>query len=267
MTCWTGSGLSSAMSVSSRVCHSASRAKLRPQVRTRAACRSGLRMPSFIRSWVYSSACTSAWVNATASSGWCAKPSSRHSSCRHLERHAGLLADLDPGQRRGVAEEVPLDGVERLREVDVVVVVHLRTCCGNRSAAVFSSASWKIGISTFSRSSCSLVKWISSSGVRATMVAVRSEWLQDRRLADDVAGAELGDLVAVGADRDLAVQDDVGLVGAGRLRDRRPALGQRHAGAGRTDEGDLLGCEHREEGVCHGQPFGLGPSRATSQRL
>ncbi len=49
---------------------------------------------------------------------------------RHLERYAGLLADLEPGQRRGVAEEVPLDGVERLREVDFVVVSHLRTSAG-----------------------------------------------------------------------------------------------------------------------------------------
>ena len=57
-------------------------------------------------------------------------------------------------------------------------LVHLTTCDGNRSAAVFSSASWNDGISTFSPASCSLVKWISSSGVSATMVAVRSEWFR-----------------------------------------------------------------------------------------
>ena len=261
MTCLTGSGLSRATSVSSRVCHSASRAKLRPHVRTSADCRSGLRMPSFTRSWVYSSAWTSACVKATASSGWWAKPSSRHSSS---PPRAGRRPARRP--RPGSATGCRRGGSARRCRAPPTgrrpQALSPQDCGGNRSAAVFSSASWNDGISTLSRSSCSLVKWISSSGVSATMVAVRSEWLRIAVSPTMSPGPSCATSLPCGAHRHLPVQDDVGLVGSGRLRDRRPPLGQRHAGAGRTDEGDLLGCEHREEGVCHGQPFGLGPPAA-----
>ena len=47
-----------------------------------------------------------------------------------LERYAGLLGHLDPGQGRGVAEQVLLDGLQRLREVGLVLLGHLRTSAG-----------------------------------------------------------------------------------------------------------------------------------------
>jgi len=48
----------------------------------------------------------------------------------------------------------------------------------------------------------------------------------DRHLADDVTRTEPGDLLLALPHRDLAVDDQVGLVGRGLLPDQRPVGGQ-----------------------------------------
>ncbi len=116
-------------------------------------------------------------MNATASSGWCGKPSSRHSSC--------AISSGTPA-RSHTSTWVRL-GAEPSRYRSTV------SSASDRSGwfSSVTSGLWReplrsgllqrrvegrhLDVQPVQRS---LVKWISSNGVSATIVAVRSEWFR-----------------------------------------------------------------------------------------
>ena len=249
---------------SSVVSHSASRAKLRPHVRTSAACESSLRMPSRVSSSLARSASTSASVKATSSSSLVAKPSSRH-SCTAISRGTPARSATSIRVRLGAspsrcsstvssspAGRAGVTGSRRRRRAGgrSTQLVPRRASVAAPDGVARRPASRRTG--DVRRSS---VKWISSSGVSATIEAVRSEWLTIAASPKISPGPSWATSVALDADRDRAVEQDVGLVGRGLLPDRRPALRHLHGRAGGADPRHLLRSERVEERDGHGEAF------------
>ena len=173
-------------------CHSASRAKLRPQVRTSAACESGVRMPREISSLVRSSASRSASVNATSSSPACGKPSCCQSSSATSRGTPARSATCGRVYAGSGAEQRPVDVLDQVERAPRRSLA--RASAPRRSWAVRSSASRKAGTSSQS----------SPDGVAGEVQHLElgqaddrggaERVVDDRGLAHDVAGPEPGDL-------------------------------------------------------------------------
>ena len=120
-------------------------------------------------------------------------------------------------------------------------------------------------MSASSSSSVSSVRWMVSSGVSATMVALRSLLPMIAASPTMSPGPSWAISSPSTPHRHRAVEKDVGLVGRGVLPDRGPALGELHAATCATDPRDLVRSEVLEE-RCHDEPFAADDPMRLSRR-
>ena len=206
-------------------------------------------MPSEISSLVRSSASRSASVKATSSSAVRGKPSCCQSSSATSRGTPARSATSRAGVRRVRAEQRPVDVLDR---VERLLVAHSPDGVGPQAllrGAVERLAEGGDLVAELPDGVAGEVQHLELGQADDRGGAQRV--VHDRRLAQDVAGAEPGDLLAAAAHRHLAGEQDVGLVGRGLLPDRRPVGRQGDEGAGVLDPVDLVVGESIEDGHAH----------------
>ena len=239
---------STAIRASRPTCHSASRAKLRPQVRTSAAWLSGVRMPRSTSSRVRRSASMSSSVKATSSSAACGKPSCCQSRSASANGHPAFSLTSPRVQRRPAPSRVSS------------IAPTSSACpgsppCPRRQS--YETAEPLVrgaveGIAERRDPGTEPVQLLGGEVQRPHRGrgddrGVAELVVDQRRLPEDVARAEGGDLPAAAAYRRRARQQDVGLVGRGLLLDGRPVRGQADGGPGGLDLPGVLRGEAVED--------------------